>query len=115
AGLVAPRAWLLPALAASAALAAVGGPIQDIIVAVLRQTEVPRPDLPAAVRALMEANNVGLLIARALAPTVFDGIGVAPAVLGCGLCLLPAAITGLVWYGHDCAPRQGWDCGFNGI
>jgi MFS transporter, DHA3 family, macrolide efflux protein len=75
--------------------------MQDIVVAVLRQTELPRADLPAAVRAFMVANNVGMLIALALAPTVFDAIGVAASVIACGLCLLSVAIAGLLRHGGD--------------
>ena len=81
AGWLAPPGWLLPALMGAAAVSAIGGPMQDITVATLRQTVLPRHDLPAAVRAFMVVNNGGALVALLAAPRVFDTIGVAPAVM----------------------------------
>ncbi len=94
AGLLAPPAWLLPALIGAAALGAIGGPLTDITIATLRQTALPRHDLPAAVRAFMVMNNGGALLALLAAPRVFDAIGVAPAVMLCGAITLCAAATG---------------------
>jgi hypothetical protein len=94
AGLLAPPAWLLPALMGAAALGAIGGPLQDITVATLRQTALPRHDLPASVRAFMVMNNGGALLALLAAPRVFDAIGVAPAVMLCGAITLSVAATG---------------------
>ena len=94
AGLLAPPGWLLAALVGAAALGAIGGPLQDITVATLRQTALPRHDLPAAVRAFMVMNNGGALLALLAAPRVFDSIGVAPAVMLCGAITLGVAATG---------------------
>lgn len=63
-------ALLLVVAMASAGLAAVGGPMQDITVAVLRQTELARADVPAATRAMMAGSQLGLLAALLLAPAL---------------------------------------------
>jgi hypothetical protein len=94
AGLLAPPAWRLPAFIGAAAVTAIGGPLQDITVATLRQTVLPRHDLPAAVRAFMVMNNGGALVALLAAPRVFDTIGVAAAVVLCGAITLAVAATG---------------------
>jgi MFS family permease len=99
AGLLLPPAWQLPAFCAAAAIGAVAGPMQDIMVATLRQTDLPLADIAAAVRAFILVNNLGLLIALALAPSLFDGIGVAPAVLLCGLSYAAAGVAGLMRFG----------------
>ncbi len=77
------HAALLPLMCAAAAIAAPGGPMQDVPVAVLRQTELPRPEIPAAMRAFLVANTGGTLVAMALAPALFSLL---PVTLGVGLC-----------------------------
>jgi hypothetical protein len=95
-GLVVPPAWCLPAFCAAAAIGAAGGPMQDIMVATLRQTELPRADIAAAVRAFIVVNNLGMLATLAVAPSLFDAIGVAPSVLLCGAAYVGVGVTGLV-------------------
>jgi hypothetical protein len=85
---------LILGLAVASALSAFGGPMQDILVAVLRQTELPRPDLPAAVRAFMAANSAGLLLTLAVMPVLFDGLGVAQAIILCGSVILVVSALG---------------------
>jgi hypothetical protein len=92
--LYAPPGWLILGLAVASALSAFGGPMQDILVAVLRQTELPRPDLPAAVRAFMAANSAGLLLTLAVMPVLFDGLGVAQAIILCGSVILVVSALG---------------------
>lgn len=89
-----PAAWMLPAFALAAAFSATGGPMQDITVATLRQTKLPHEDLAAAVRAFMVVNNLGMLIALLLAPTVFDRLGIAGGVVLCGLVVLAIGVAG---------------------
>ncbi|CAH2604821.1 MFS transporter [Rhodovastum atsumiense] len=93
-GLWLTPSWLLPAFCLAAAIGAAGGPMQDIMVATLRQTELPRADIAAAVRAFILANNLGLLAALAVAPALFDALGRAPAVLLFGILYAAAGITG---------------------
>ncbi len=91
----APAKWLVPGLAVASAISAFGGPMQDITVAVLRQTELPRADLPAAVRAFMAVNALGLLLTLAVMPVLFDGLGVPAAVMLCGGAILVLAGLGV--------------------
>ena len=94
AGLFLPAYLLLPACITTAAFAGCGGPMQDITAATLRQTELPHADLAAAVRAFMVMNQLGVLVALLVAPRVFDAIGIAPAMLLCGVLILVVAVLG---------------------
>ena len=98
-GLLLPPGWQLAGFCAAAAIGAVGGPMQDIMVATLRQTELPRQDIAAAVRTFVLVNNIGLLITLAVAPSLFNGIGVAPAMLLCGAAYAGAGAAGLLRFG----------------
>jgi hypothetical protein len=88
AALLVSRAWLMPALAAASALSAVGGPMQDILVATMRQTELARADIPAAVRVFMAVNSAGLLVTLAVAPSLFNWLGVPVAIVLAGVGIL---------------------------
>ena len=94
AGLFLHAYLLLPACITTAAFAGCGGPMQDITAATLRQTELPHADLAAAVRAFMVMNQLGVLVALLAAPRVFDAIGIAPAMLLCGVLILVVAVLG---------------------
>lgn len=95
----APPGMLIPGLAVASALSAFGGPMQDIPVAVLRQTELPRADLPAAVRAFMAVNSAGLLATLAVMPALFDTLGVARVIVLCGAVILGLAALGFRRFG----------------
>jgi MFS transporter, DHA3 family, macrolide efflux protein len=94
-----PPWFLLPAFGLFAAFSAIGGPMQDITTATLRQTVLPQPELAAAVRAFMVMNNFGLLLALLVAPTLFDTIGVPAAVMTCGTAMLLVAAAGFARFG----------------
>jgi hypothetical protein len=94
--LAVPPEWRMAAFSGAAALGALGGPMQDIAVATLRQTELPRADIAAAVRASIVVGNVGLLATLALAPSVFHAIGPAPALLLGGVAYAGAGVIGLL-------------------
>jgi hypothetical protein len=87
------HAWLIPLLAACSAI---GGPMQDITFATMRQIVLERHELAAAVRAYMVVNNLGLLVALGIAPWAFAGLGVAASIaVGGGVLTLVAAA--LLW------------------
>lgn len=65
-----PVEWRLPGYVAAAALGAVGGPMQDIPMAVLRQTRLPAADVGAGMRAYMSVSSAGILVAMIAAPTL---------------------------------------------
>ena len=98
-GLLAPPGWRVAGFCAAAAIGAAGGPMQDIMVATLRQTELRRADIAAAVRAFVVAANLGLLVTLAVAPGLFNAIGVAPAVMLCGVAYAGVGIVGLLRMG----------------
>ena len=96
AGLLAPSDWLVPAFCAAAALGAAGGPMQDIMVATLRQTELPATDIAAAFRAFLLVSNLGILLALAAAPSVFNLLGAASGVMLCGAIYITIGAAGLL-------------------
>ena len=91
-----PAAWVLPLLCGAAALAAPGGPMGDVPGAVLRQTELPRDDVPAAMRAYLVVNNLGALVGMVVAPVLFTAVGVAAGIVVCGGLMVAAGLGGLV-------------------
>jgi MFS family permease len=95
-----PAGWLLPALCVAAAIGAVGGPMKDVAIAVLRQTRLPREDQASVARAFMACGNLGLLVTFLLAPTLFRLLGAAPTVVLCGAVLFSVAATGLLRHRH---------------
>jgi len=90
-----PAGWLLPVAMAASGLAAVGGPMQDITTAVLRQTDLARADVPAATRALMAGSQAGVLAALVLAPVLLAALPVAGVIALCGLAILAIGVAGL--------------------
>ncbi|MGI4951094.1 MAG: MFS transporter, partial [Janthinobacterium lividum] len=90
-----PAGWLLPVAMAASGLAAVGGPMQDIPVAVLRQTALPRGDVPAATRAMMASSQSGVLAALVLAPVLLAVLPLAGVIGLCGLVILVVGAEGL--------------------
>ncbi len=84
AALLLPPDWLLPGLMAGAALSGAGAPMMDVPTATLRQTVLARADIPAAVRAFMVVNQLGLLGVLAVAPMLFERVGPAMGVALCG-------------------------------
>jgi MFS family permease len=96
AGLTVAGAWLLPTLCAAAAFGAIGGPMEDVAIAVLRQTRVPPAEQAAVMRAFLVSGNLGMLVAFLAAPRVFDTLGAAATVMLCGTVLLVVAGVGIV-------------------
>ena len=90
-----PHVWVLPGLCVVAAVAAPGGPMGDVPGAVLRQTELPRDDVPAAMRAYLVVNNLGVLVGMVVAPVLFTVVGVAPGIVVCGGLMVAAGLWGL--------------------
>ena len=97
-----PPAMAITAFAVSAALAAIGGPMKDVPIAVLRQTELPHADIPAAMRAYLVAANGGLLVAMVIAPSLYAAFPVAGIIACCGAITLAIGIAGMIRFA---APR----------
>ena len=90
---------LLPAAMASSGLAAIGGPMQDIPVAVLRQTDLARADVPAATRAMMASSQGGQLAGVLLTPPLMGVLPLAGVIALCAGLFLGIGLLGLRRYG----------------
>jgi DHA3 family macrolide efflux protein-like MFS transporter len=91
-----PQGWIVPGLAAAAAFGAVGGPMKDIPLAVLRQTRLPAADMAAGMRAYMATSSAGMLLAMLLAPSAIGVAGAVPVIVGCGAAYIGVGMTGLM-------------------
>jgi MFS transporter, DHA3 family, macrolide efflux protein len=91
-----PLGWQVPALALCAAVAAIGAPMQDIVVATLRQTDLPRDDIAPAVRAHMVSVQLGAVVTMLAAPTLVASVGTSWVMLGGGAVYLAIGALGLV-------------------
>lgn len=94
----------LAAVAASAAFAAIGGPMKDIPVGVLRQTRLPASDLAAGMRAYIAATSAGALVALLLAPALLRGLGTVPVIVLSGAVLGATAACGMIRHRGWCEP-----------
>jgi DHA3 family macrolide efflux protein-like MFS transporter len=90
-GLALGSAAGLPGLMLAAAVAAIGGPLGDIPLAVLRQTELPQGEIAAATRTFMTMSYLGTLTAMLLAPSIASWIGPVWLLAGCGAGMMSLA------------------------
>ncbi len=90
-----PIEWRLPGFAAAAVVTSIGGPMQDIPTAVLRQTRLAPRDRAAAMRAFMAMSGFGILVAMLLIPTAIGAFGIARVIAACGIVYLSVAAAGL--------------------
>jgi hypothetical protein len=93
-----PQGWILPGLMGAAAFGAVGGPMKDIPVAVLRQTRLRPADMAAGMRAYMAASSAGMLAAMLVVPAALRMLGIVPVVLACGAIIVALGVIGLARY-----------------
>ena len=85
-----------------AAVSALSGPLQDIPVGVLRQTDLARSDVPAAMRAYMSASQGGMLVALSVAPLLLSVVSAGTLVAGCGVLTVLLAVR---TFTRDAPPR----------
>jgi MFS transporter, DHA3 family, macrolide efflux protein len=90
-----PSGWRLAGFAAAAVVAAMGGPMQDIPTAVMRQTRIVPSDRAAAMRAYMAACAFGILVAMLLTPAAITMFGVTRVIAACSAVYLSVAAIGL--------------------
>ena len=95
---LAPGVLLLAAMASSG-LAAIGGPMQDIPMAVLRQTDLARADVPAATRAMMASSQGGQLVGVLLTPPLMGALPLAGVIALCAGLFIGIGLLGLRRYG----------------
>lgn len=91
-----PGAWVLPGLAGAAAFGAIGGPMKDIPLAVLRQTRLAAGDVGSGMRAYMVTTSAGTLAALLVAPVAYSAAGALPVVALCGATLMGVGVVGLL-------------------
>ncbi len=91
-----PAGWQVAGIALAAAVAAIGGPMQDIVVATLRQTDLAREDVAAAVRAHMVSVQMGTVVAMLAAPALVAALGPAAIALGGGVIYVAIALAGFM-------------------
>ncbi|HUC19638.1 MAG TPA: MFS transporter [Acetobacteraceae bacterium] len=90
-----PPAISIASFAASASIGAIGGPLHDIPVAVLRQTDLPRADVPAAMRAYLVANSGGLLAAMLIVPPLYAALPVPGVIAFCAMIIAAIGVAGM--------------------
>lgn len=95
-----PPHWQLAGYCLSASIGAIGGPMKDLPMAVLRQTRLRAADMPSAMRAYLAASNAGTLLALAITPTLLIWLGNRPVVLLCAGVYFVVAGLGLVRFRH---------------
>ncbi len=91
-----PEGWQWPAWLAASFVSGLAGPLKDIPVAVLRQSRIPGPDIPAATRAGLVANNGGMLVAMLAMPSLMRDDWLGPAVMGCGAVAFAVGAIGFI-------------------
>ena len=102
-----PAEWRLPGFAVAAAVTAIGGPMQDIPNAVLRQTRLAAGDRAAAMRAFMAMSGLGILVAMLLIPAAITVFGITRVIVACGAVYLCVAAIGLARFaGWRDAPAE---------
>lgn len=95
AAFAAPTGLAVPLMMASAALAALGGPMSDIPMATLRQTVFRLDEVAAVYRLHIVFSWGGMLVATAAAPVALHAMSPAVAILVCGLGVIAVAAAGL--------------------
>jgi DHA3 family macrolide efflux protein-like MFS transporter len=91
-----PPLATVAAFSAGGALGAVGGPMGDIPIAVLRQTALPRADIPAAMRATIVATYSGLLVTMLMVPPLYAVVPDAWVMAACGAIILAIGTAGMI-------------------
>jgi DHA3 family macrolide efflux protein-like MFS transporter len=90
-----PTEWRLAGFAVASVITAMGGPMQDIPTAVLRQTRLAPADRAAAMRAYMAMCGLGILVAMLLTPAAITEFGITRVIVACGAVYLCVAAIGL--------------------
>jgi hypothetical protein len=89
-----PEGWLLPAMMLAAVIAGSGGPLFFIPLITRAQTVFEGPDIARVWRLRLAIMAGSQLLASLLATWLFEVLGAAVTVLGCGLFIFVAGIAG---------------------
>ena len=96
-----PSGFMLAGLMGAALLSAIGGPMQDITNATVRQTLLEPGEIAPAARAFLVLNQLGLLVGLLISPLLFAGIGVPLTVILGGGAVIFVGIAGFFRFGRD--------------
>lgn len=102
-----PHGQRLLGLVLGAAFGAIGGPMHDIPVSVLRQTRLPRADVAAAMRASLVANNAGLLVTMLVVPAAYAALPVPLVMAACAVMIAAIGLVGFLRFSPGTAERAG--------
>ena len=88
-----------------AALSAVGGPIGDITILVMMQTDMPRKDLGKVYSLYLFVVSLGSAIGLLLSPLLFSSLGAKNGILFCAITFGIGGLIGLLKFGFKEAPH----------
>lgn len=91
-----PAGLQLPGYALAAALGAIGGPMKDIPMAVLRQTRLAPTDVGAGMRAYMAVMSAGTLVAMVAAPSLVHLAGNVSVMIAFGITYVGVGVIALI-------------------
>jgi len=97
--IAAPSGMTLLALAAAAAFTALGGPLTDIPMALLRQTMFPVAEIPAVYRLTIVFEWGGMLLANLCAPMLLRHAEPSALMVATGASIVAVALFGALRYG----------------
>jgi len=95
----APAGAALPALALASAFTALGGPMTDIPMALLRQTMFPFAEIPAVYRLTIVFEWGGMLLANLCAPLLLGHASPSTLMIVCGAGIIAVAAIGVLRHG----------------
>ncbi len=91
-----PARCVIPGFIAASAFSAIGGPMKDIPLAVLRQTRLAPLDVAAATRVYLAMSSAGTLLAMLLMPAAITLAGMVPVTIACGVTLAAIGLVGIL-------------------
>ena len=97
-------AWLM----ASAAFAAIGGPMNELPVLVRIQSDIPPALMAAVFRLRMVIDHGGILFGLLIAPSLMSLLGTAPVVALAGSAAVLVGVVGLWMFGSELAPEPAY-------
>ena len=88
----APHGLVLAGMMAGALVAAPGGPMGDVPIAVMRQLRTPPGEVAPAVRAFIASSQLGTILALLVAPVLIAWLGVASVAALCGVMVMMVGV-----------------------
>lgn len=96
AAVLAPAAWRVPALAASALLVGVGNSVATLQITTFFATRLAGDDYAALLRLRLVTIIGSMMLATAVGPPILSALGPAATIVACGVVATASALAGLV-------------------